>query len=143
MAVIRWSPFSELTGIPSAFERIFGEMAESGLYPFNREVFLPLDVERQGGSLVVTASLPGFKPAEVKVTIENGLLTIDAAHEEEKETKTPEYIRKERYEGHLHREIALGEVNAGKAKAEFKDGMLKLTVPVTTAAEAVKIPILG
>lgn len=141
MTLVRWTPFPEMATIPSAFDRIFGEM-DSGLYPyFPAQGYLPLDIERKNGSLVITGSLPGYKPEEVKVSIDNGLLSIEASHVEEHESKDKEYVRKERFEGHFHREIALGEVDAGKAKAEFKDGVLTLTVPTTTRAESVKIPI--
>jgi HSP20 family protein len=142
MTVVRWTPFPELATIPSAFDRIFGEMTEPGLFPyFPKEGYLRLDIERKNGSLVITGSLPGYKPEEVKVSIDNGLLSIEASHEEEKETKDKEYVRKERFEGYLHRELVVGEVDAGKAKAEFKDGVLTLTVPTTHKAESVKIPI--
>ncbi len=142
MTVVRWTPFPELATIPSALDRIFGEMTEPGLFPyFPKEGYLRLDIERKNGSLVITGSLPGYKPEEVKVSIDNGLLSIEASHEEEKETKDKEYVRKERFEGYLHRELVVGEVDAGKAKAEFKDGVLTLTVPTTHKAESVKIPI--
>jgi HSP20 family protein len=92
---------------------------------------LALDISEKENSLIVEASLPGFDPAEVDVSIEGNVLTIKAEkkHEEEKEEKGKYYFRERRY-GMVHRTVTLpAEVNIEAAEAVFDKGELKLTLP--------------
>jgi HSP20 family protein len=60
------------------------------------EAVLPLDVIEEEHAIVVRASVPGYSPEEVDVQIHNGVLTIRAEHDEEKEEKSERYLRRER-----------------------------------------------
>ena len=77
--------------------------------------------------------LPGFKKDEIKVSLENGYLTISAARGldvDEQEKETAKYIRKERYAGSCQRSFYVGEgVKQEDIKGEFKHGILKLVIP--------------
>ena len=79
---------------------------------------------------------------EVKVSLENGYMTIEAAKgldKDEKEKETGKYIRKERYAGACTRSFYVGEeVDPDEIKAEFKHGILKLFVPKKEAKPAVE-----
>jgi HSP20 family protein len=150
MALIRWNPTSELMNLHSEMDRVFGELTEDfGLLPRvlgngrnEASAFLPLDVERTDNALVIRASVPGFSPEEVSVTVENGVLTIDARHQRESERKERNFIRQERFSGRLYRQIALGEdVNSEEANATFKDGVLTVTVPMAPRPEPKRIPV--
>jgi HSP20 family protein len=86
--------------------------------------------------------VPGFNPDEVSVTVDQGILTIDAQHQEEKEKKEKNYIRQERFSGRLYRQIALGQdVKGDEAKATFATGVLTVTVPLAKRSEPRKIPV--
>jgi HSP20 family protein len=150
MALIRWSPTSEIMKLDSEMDRIVSELSEGlGLRPRvlgngrnEASAFLPLDIERTDNALVVQASVPGFAPEEVTVTVDNGVLTIDARHQQESERKDRNLIRQERFTGRLYRQITLGEdVKGEEANATFKDGVLTVTVPMMPRPEPKRIPV--
>jgi HSP20 family protein len=150
MALIRWSPASELMNLHSEMDRVFNEMWQDfqgfGLVPRvngGAQGHLPLDIERTEDALLIHASVPGFTPEEVSVTLESGVLTIDAHHQQEAEQKERNWIRQERFSGRLYRQIALGEgVNSDEAQATFENGVLTVRVPHTPRPEPKKIPVV-
>ena len=100
------------------------------------------DVRETKDGYDVFVDLPGFKKDEIKVSLEDGYLTIEAAKgldEDEQEKKTGKYIRKERYAGACQRSFYVGEdVTEEDIKAEFKHGILKLFVPKKEVKPAVE-----
>ena len=149
MALIRWNPGTELMNLQSEMGRLFEELAgDMGMARWTNgnggtaQAFLPVDIERTDNALVIRASVPGFNPDEVSVTVDQGILTIDAQHQEEKEKKEKNYIRQERFSGRLYRQIALGQdVKGDEAKATFATGVLTVTVPLAKRSEPRKIPV--
>ena len=83
----------------------------------------------------------GFKKEDIKIECDKGYLTISAEkHSEDKEEdKSKKYIRRERSYGKYQREFYLGDVETDKVHAEFKDGMLNITVPKKTEVETKKL----
>ena len=149
MALIRWNPGTELMNLQSEMGRLFEELAaDMGMARWTNgnggtaRAFLPVDIERTDNALAIRASVPGFNPDEVSVTVDQGILTIDAQHQEEKEKKEKNYIRQERFSGRLYRQIALGQdVKGDEAKATFANGVLTVTVPLAKRSEPRKIPV--
>ena len=149
MALIRWNPGTELMNLHSEMDRLFEELAgDMGMARWTKgnggtaQAFLPVDIERTDDALVIRASVPGFNPDEVSVTVDQGILTIDAQHREEKEKKEKNYVRQERFTGRLYRQIALGQdVKRDEAKATFATGVLTVTVPLAKRSEPRKIPV--
>jgi HSP20 family protein len=149
-ALIRWNPASDLVNLHSEMDRLFGELTESmGMRPRgsgrggdSAPAFLPVDIERADDAIVIRASVPGFKPEEVSVTVDSGVLTIDAQHSEESEQTEGDVIRRERYTGRLYRQILLGDgVRGDEASATFQDGELIVRVPLEAKTEPKKIPV--
>jgi HSP20 family protein len=97
---------------------------------------MPVDVTENADGYTVKASVPGIKPEELDVTIENNVLTIRAERKAE-ENKDENQVRwQERYSGKIERYFALpAEVDANKAEARLEHGVLTLSLP---KAEAVK-----
>ena len=86
--------------------------------------------------------MPGFTPEEVSVTVDGGVLTISARREQSEETKDGDYLRQERYFGSLYRQISLGEgVDGDKAKADFRNGVLSVEIPLVSKPEPKRIPV--
>ena len=85
---------------------------------------VPLDVVREGDNVVVRASMPGVKPDDVQVTIEDGMLTIKGDTGTEREERNGNYLVRERRSGRFHRALRLPDsVEADKAKRlEVKTG---------------------
>jgi HSP20 family protein len=102
-----------------------------------------IEVTEREGNLVVRADLPGIKKEDVKIEMTPEALIIRGERKQEHEEKKEGYYRSERTYGQFHRSIPLPEgADLDKAKAEFKDGVLEVTVPVPeTQARRREIPI--
>jgi HSP20 family protein len=137
--VRRTSPLGELVTLRQAMDRLF---EDSFVRPrtwggsADASASLPLDVRNSTDALIVEAALPGIKPDDVEITVEDGTLTIRAESRQERETTEGETLVSEIRHGSLSRMLALPSgLEADKATATFEHGMLRLTFP---RAEAVK-----
>ena len=135
--LVRWDPFAELSELRSRFDRMLDQFEgrEGSWTP-------AIDVERDDGNLVIHAELPGIKPDEVKIEVEDDILTVSGEHQESKEEKGKQYMRRERRYGSFARSIALpAGVDPKKIKAKTHDGVVDVTVPLPkdTKKAAVKI----
>jgi HSP20 family protein len=150
MALIRWNPTSELMNLHSEMDRIFNDMWQGfDLTPRatgdggGTAGLLPLDIERTDSAVAVHAPVPGYSPEEVSVTVDSGVLTIEAQHQQQGEQRERSWIRRERFTGRLYRQIALGEgVNGDQAQASFQNGVLTVTLPLTQRPEPRRIPVV-
>jgi HSP20 family protein len=126
-ALTRWEPFAELGELRSRFDRMFEDLLDGR----EREWMPAIDVERDNGNLVVRADVPGIKPEEVKIEIEDDILTVSGEHEERKEKKDKHFLRRERRYGSFSRSLALPPgVEAEKIKAKTHDGVVEVTIPL-------------
>ena len=125
-------------------------MPRFGLRPFRawlreREMWLPdIDMFHKDDTLVLRADVPGIKPEDLTVTVEDDLLTIRGHREEQKEVKEEDYYCAERATGEFVRTVRLPEgVTADQVEAHRENGVLEVTIPAPKAAEskAVKIPV--
>jgi HSP20 family protein len=135
----RPSPFGELLSLRQAMDRLF---EDSFVRPGNwgqgsvDALALPLDVSTTKDELVIEAALPGVRPDDVEVTVEDGTLTIRGQMNAERTENEGDYLVREIRRGMFTRSLSLpAGLEPDKAQAEFKDGMLKLHVP---RAEQVK-----
>lgn len=133
----RWEPFAELGELRSRLDRMFGDLTDG-----ERRWMPAIDVERENGNLIVRADVPGLKPDEVKIEVQDDILTVSGQHEEKKESKDKHYLRRERRFGSFSRSMALpAGVDAQKIKAKTHDGVVEVTVPLPkeTKKQAVTI----
>jgi HSP20 family protein len=137
MTMQRWEPFKEMITLRNAMDKLFDDsVVRPSVYLYGQDAALPLDVYQTANDVVVKASLPGFKPEEVDISITGDTVTIKGEHKEETETKEKEYWLQERHYGSFSRSFTLPvEIQSNKAEASFQDGVLKLTLP---KAEEVK-----
>src|SRR5215217_3004394 len=113
-----------------------GQSSGQGGYGF------PIDVQEQGDTLVVTASLPGVKPDDVDIQIQQHVLLIRGEQREEQERQEGRYLLVERQTGRFSRALSLPiPVNADACEATFVDGVLRLTLPKAEQARTKQIPI--
>jgi HSP20 family protein len=88
---------------------------------------------------VIRAELPGAKPEDVDVTVQNGVLTISGRREEEREEERGGYLVRERRFGSFRRSLQLPEdVDESKINARFENGVLEVTVQGAAAAREPK-----
>jgi hypothetical protein len=95
-----------------------------------------VDITEDDKEYLIKAELPEVKKEDVKVTVENGTLTITGERKFEKEEKGKKYHRMERAYGSFMRSFTLPEGAAGdKVSADFKDGVLKVHLPKSAEAK--------
>lgn len=138
MNIVRWEPFREMTSLRDAMDRLFEDsfVRAPRLWPRAGEWELPIDMHQTASDVVVKASLPGFKPEEVDISITDSTINIKGEHKEEQEVKEEDYFYKERRYGNFSRSLPMPvKVKVDKAEAVFEDGVLTLTLP---KAEEVK-----
>ena len=135
--VRRPSPFGELMSLRSAMDRLFEDsFVRRPLPGFEGQLSLPLDVTRTADELVVEAALPGIKPEDVEITVEDGTLSIRGEFREDRKTGEGESLVQEIRRGTVARAVTLPTgLEPDKATATFDNGVLHLTFP---RAEAVK-----
>jgi HSP20 family protein len=136
-ALTRWEPFAELGDLRSRFDRLFEEIGDGG-----RGWTPAIDVVRDNGDLVVRADLPGIKPEEVTIEVEDDILTVSGQHEETKEEKEKDFLRRERRYGSFSRSVALPRgVEPDKIKATTKDGVVEVTIPLPKESKKGRVEI--
>jgi HSP20 family protein len=95
-----------------------------------------LDVHEDKDSFIVRTELPGLKREDIEVSLHDGALIISGERKVETRREGVEVHRQERYYGKFQRALTLPEpVAADKIKAEYKDGVLTVTLPKTEAAK--------
>lgn len=98
-----------------------------------------IDIVRQNGRLVVRADLPGVKPGEVRVDVEDDVLTVSGEPEEHTARADGRYLRRERRGGSFCRSILLPPgVDAAQVTATTRDGVVEVTIPLPAAATGCK-----
>jgi HSP20 family protein len=135
-AITRWHPFAarkvghpfdELEEMRRRMERMFDELGNGGRA---RQWSLAIDLIERDDKYVLRANVPGVNPDEVKVEVEDGMLTVSAEHEESEEEKRDKFVRRERHYGSFSRSLPLPTgVTADDVQATCKDGVLEVTFP--------------
>ena len=137
-ALTRWDPFAELSDLRTRFDRMLGDLGEEREHRWTPAI----DVMRDNGNIILRADLPGIKPEDVKIEVQDDTLTVSGEHEERAEEKGKEFVRRERRYGSFYRSMALPPgVDPEKIEAKTHDGVLEVTIPLPPAAtkQAVQI----
>ncbi len=130
--------FDDFFGFPFYDDKDFKKM-EKKLYGHREKNLMKTDVKESDSGYELEMDLPGFQKEDVKVSLENGYLTVSAVKESKDETESGRYIRRERYSGACQRSFYVGEdVEQEDIKGEFKHGILKLSIPKKEAKPAIE-----
>jgi|BEDMetMinimDraft_2_1075160.scaffolds.fasta_scaffold02249_2 HSP20 family protein len=120
------------------FDEMFGDLASGfAVSPVagGTPLWPRIEIKDEEKQVVVSADLPGLTPEEVKLELKDGVLTLSGEKKGSREDKT----YSERWYGAFSRAIEVGDVDAEKASAEFKNGVLTITLPKRAeTAETVK-----
>jgi len=133
----RYEPFREMLGLREVMNRWFDDFTHgpSWMTPFDGN-HIAVDVMETGDDVIVKAEIPGLKAEEVDISLSGDLLTIKGETRTEQKIEKANYVRQERRVGSFERTLTLpASINADKAKAEFENGVLTLTLPKAEEAK--------
>ena len=141
-SITRFEPFRGVSSIQNQINRLFNEAfdrsEEGSLTPWAPAV----DIFETEQELVVKADLPDVKPEDLDIRVENNVLTIRGERKFEKKVSEDKYLRVERAYGSFSRSFSLAStVNTEAIKADYKDGVLTLTIPKREEAKPKQIKV--
>lgn len=147
MALVRFQPFVEdFQALQDRINRIFQDTSMSRFAGEDAlAAWTPLcDIYEEGENILVKAELPGVEKNDIDVQVENNVLTLRGERKREKEVKSENLYRTERFYGSFTRSFTLPvSVNTEKIHAEYKDGVLHVTLPKVDEAKPRKIKVLA
>ena len=131
MQLTKWDPFREMEDVIDRYSRALSWPRLGGQEAMARGDWAPrVDITETEKEFVIKAEIPDVKKEEVKITVDNGVLSIQGERKKEKEEKGKKFHRVERYYGSFTRSFTLPDnVDETKIEASFKDGMLNLHIP--------------
>lgn len=138
MRLVKWSPMMPPTY--QDFNDLFEDFAGNNMMAGN---FSPaVDVYEKDNQVIVETPLPGINAENLKISIENDVLSIEGSSEKKSEVDDKNYYRKEVRYGSFHRAVALPcSVDGDKADAQYKDGLLRVIIPKAMAAQKKTIKV--
>ena len=137
MSLIKWQPFGELD---DAFTRLmpsfFNRSNRFGLENGAKFAWAPsADISETDAEYLIRAELPAVRKEDVKVTLDEGMITISGERKEDKETKDEKFHRVESYRGAFSRSFSMPDnIDDKGIRAESKDGVLTVHLPKTKAS---------
>jgi HSP20 family protein len=133
MSIVRWEPFGEMDSLfnrlmPSMFGRWPGRL---GATNGDAVEWAPsANISETDKEYLIRAELPAVKKEDVKVTVDDGMITIEGERKQQKEDKNEKLHRVESFYGHFTRSFSLPEsVNESAIRCESKDGVLTVHIP--------------
>ncbi len=123
-----WDPYRDMRQMEQAMNRMWRGM---GTWPGETEQWnIPIDVVQKPEEIVVKASLPGVKPEEIEITVEDNVLTLKAESVKESESQESGYLIRERSAGTFYRALRLPDsVDTDKITPVYEHGVLTIALP--------------
>lgn len=145
MTLRKWEPVRDIEDLFDRYTRALGWPLIRGQELVSTGDWTPsVDIGETEGEFLIKAELPDVKKEDVVISVEHGVLTIRGERKQEKEEKGKKFHRIERSYGSFVRSFTLPEnVESGKIKANYRDGLLELTIPkvVVEKPKAIQVPI--
>ena len=145
MAIVRWEPRNRLfghVGHSYDFGRFFNNLHYSGNAEEERTWLPRVDIDEGGNEIVLRADLPGLDEKDIKVTLEDDVLTLRGERVDQEKQEGRDYHRLERRFGAFQRSFTLATaVDAKKIAAEYKNGVLTVKLPKTEESKPKEIEI--
>jgi HSP20 family protein len=143
---MRLIPYFRRSEAPVAnrlFEEFFSDFPFTGSMPESRESWVPsVDILEKDGSLILRAELPGMTEKEIDLKIEGNTLTLKGERKMENEDNKSNYHRVESFYGSFTRSFRLPDtVDYEKINAEYKNGVLTVTLPQKPEVKPREIPV--
>lgn len=150
MNLVRWDPMREMEELSDRLTRAFSGrpwMTRPPVAEGREALTVPdwapmVDITETDNEYLIKAELPEVKREDVKVSVEDGVLTLAGERKQEKEEKGKKFHRVERFYGSFLRTFTVPDnVDEVKVKAEFKDGILNVHLPKTEMAKPKAIEV--
>ncbi|MBF0369594.1 MAG: Hsp20/alpha crystallin family protein [Magnetococcales bacterium] len=143
MARIHYTPFQSVRALQGELNRFF-EASASGCNAHRMATELPLkvDILENENQVILQADVPGLEQKDIRINVENGLLTISGERRQEEEQKSAGMHRQERAFGQFSRTFRLPNVtDLDNIRASCKNGELQVILPKREEAKAREIPV--
>jgi HSP20 family protein len=139
----QFQPFRGVSTLQEQINRLFNESFDRSSEEGNLTTWAPaVDILETEQNLVVKADLPDIKPEELDIRVENNILTIRGERKFEKKVNENNYLRVERSYGSFSRSFSLANtVNAEAIQADYKNGVLTLSIPKREEAKPKQIKV--
>jgi HSP20 family protein len=146
MELVKWNPWNEMMGLRNSLHRMF----DDGSFSAQREArgltsgcWNPaVDVYETDEAYVVNAELPGLNKEDIAINVKDRILTVKGERSFDHEVKEDRYYRRERAFGKFQRSFSLPEgVDSEMITAEFKNGILKVSIPRPEAKKPKQITV--
>ena len=145
MALVKWDPWREFEDMFDRYTNAVGPRRAGSQEVVASGEWAPrVDIAETDKEFVIKAEIPEVKKEDVKVTVDNGVMTIRGERKQEKEEKGKKFHRIERHYGSFSRSFTLPDnVDETKVKATFKEGMLNVQIQKTegTKPKAIEIKV--
>jgi HSP20 family protein len=149
-ALTPWRPRRELETLQRRMDDLFDRLTERFFGPgegeysvWGKEAWVPaIESHVEGDNLIVKADLPGIDPKEVSIAVQGNQLTIEGERKREEKKEEKDYFYQEVAYGKFSRTMTLPEgVDADKIKANYKNGVLEITMPAPKQLASKKVQI--
>jgi HSP20 family protein len=148
MAIVRYDPFRDLRTLQEEVNRLFSTNLTRAFGDdegIARGAWAPsVDIYENKDQIVLEAELPGMKQEDFDLSIENNVITLRGERRFEKTDESDNYHRVERSYGAFTRSFTLPQtVSAEEARAEYSNGVLRVTLPKREEAKSRRIEVTG
>ena len=147
-SLVHWQPFQELTSLQRQMNRLFESFGgRTSLTPFEEDLSAwelgpPVDIIEDEQKLTFKVEVPGIEEKDIKVEVENNVLTVRGERKLEKDIKEENFRRMERHYGAFARSFSLPpSVDAEKIEANYNDGVLAIQMPKRAEAKPRQIKV--
>ncbi len=143
MALVQWDPWHEIDDMFDRYTRMVGLPRRGAKRGMVATDWSPqVDILESPEAFTIKAELPEINKDDVKISVDNGILTLQGERKQEKEEKGRTFHRIERFYGQFSRSFTLPDnVDANAIKAAFKDGVLSLQLPKTAGTQPKAIEV--
>jgi len=136
--LVKWRPLSSIIPGESLFEDFFNSDFPALVTRFEPRI----DIKETDKEFMIVAELPGMEKDDFKLTIEDNMLVLEGEKKVEAEDKDTNYYRSERSYGSFRRSFRLNDtVDSKKIDANYKNGVLTITIPKTEKSKPKQIAI--
>jgi len=146
MTIVRYNPANEVASIYNRLGSVFNDPFFKPFFGHTEnemKAWHPMvDIFEEKDQIIVKADLPGVKKENISINVDNRILTLKGERSYDDEVKEDNFVRRERSFGSFQRSFTLpADISTDDIKAEFKEGILKIEIPMPQEKKAKQIEI--